>query len=140
MAKYPVAGYSYIEVDDAGGIPRNLSPYIEEIEPLGRAVSFVDVTGLNDPAQRVIAGAEPPRSFPCTASSTTRRRRGRIPLWPASWGKRLQSATARRGSAPAGAKSPGSSSASATGLPASWTAARAMAWCASPPASGSPAR
>ena len=63
MAKYPVAGYSYIEVDDAGGIPRNLSPYIEEIEPLGRAVSFIDVTGLNDPAQRVIAGAEPAQEF-----------------------------------------------------------------------------
>ncbi len=63
MAKYPVAGHSYVEVDDAGGIPRNLSPYIEEIERLGRQVSFVDVTGLNDPVRRVIPGVEPSQEF-----------------------------------------------------------------------------
>ena len=63
MAIYPVAGHSYIEVDDAGGVPRNLSPYIEEIEPLGRQVSFVDVTGLNDAVRRVIPGAEPAQEF-----------------------------------------------------------------------------
>ncbi len=63
MAKYPVAGHSYIEIDDSEGIPRNLSPYIEEIEPLGRQVSFVDVTGLNDPTQRIIPGVEPAQEF-----------------------------------------------------------------------------
>ena len=56
MAKYPVAGNSYIEVDDSGGTPRNLSAYIEEIGPLGEEASFLDVTGLNDTAQRVISG------------------------------------------------------------------------------------
>lgn len=58
MAKYPVAGNSYIEVDDAGGTPRDLSPYLDEIEPLGQGVSFLDVTGLNDTARRVISGVE----------------------------------------------------------------------------------
>jgi hypothetical protein len=56
MAKYLAAGNSYIEVDDVGGTPRNLSAYIEEIRPLGQEVSFLDVTGLNDTAQRVMAG------------------------------------------------------------------------------------
>ena len=59
MAKYPVAGNSYIEVDDSGGTPRNLSAYIDEIGPLGQEVSLLDVTGLNDTAQRVIPGVEP---------------------------------------------------------------------------------
>ena len=63
MAKYPMAGHSYIEVDDSGGVARNLSAYVEEIEPLGRLVSFQDVTGLNDGAQRVIAGPEPGQEF-----------------------------------------------------------------------------
>ena len=63
MAKYPMAGHSYIEVDDAGGLPRNLSPYIAEIEPLGRAVSGVDVTGLKDAAQRTGAGPETAQEF-----------------------------------------------------------------------------
>lgn len=58
MSKYPVAGNSYVEVDDAGGTPRDLSPYIDEIEPLGLEVSFLDVTGLNDTARRVIAGVQ----------------------------------------------------------------------------------
>jgi hypothetical protein len=58
MAKYPVAGNSYVEVDDAGGTPHDLSPYLDEIEPLGPEVSFLDVTGLNDTAQRVIAGVQ----------------------------------------------------------------------------------
>jgi hypothetical protein len=63
MAKYPVAGNSYVEVDDTGGTPRNLSPYLEEIEPLGPEVSFLDVTGLNDAAQQVIAGVQSGREF-----------------------------------------------------------------------------
>ena len=59
MAKYPVAGNSYIEVDDSGGTPRNLSAYVEEVGPLGQEGSFLDVTGLNDTAQRVISGVGP---------------------------------------------------------------------------------
>jgi hypothetical protein len=58
MAKYLAAGNSYIEVGDVGGIPRNLSAYIDEMGPLGQEVSFLDVTGLNDTAQRVISGVE----------------------------------------------------------------------------------
>jgi hypothetical protein len=63
VVKYAVAGSSYIEIDDAGGTPRNLSAYIEELEPLGKAVSLLDVTGLNDAAQRVIAGPELAQEF-----------------------------------------------------------------------------
>ncbi len=63
MAKYPVAGNSYVEVDDTGGTPRDLSPYLDEIEPLGPEVSFLDVTGLNDTARQVIAGVQSGREF-----------------------------------------------------------------------------
>jgi len=63
VVKFAVAGSSYLEIDDAGGTPRNLSAYIEEMEPLGKAVSALDVTGLNDAAQRVIAGAELAQEF-----------------------------------------------------------------------------
>ena len=63
MAKYPMAGHSYIEVDDAGGMPRNLSPYVAEIEPLGQAVAWVDVTGLKDAAQRTGVGPELAQEF-----------------------------------------------------------------------------
>ena len=63
MVKFAVAGSSYIEIDDAGGTPRDLSAYLEELEPLGKIVSVLDVTGLNDAAQRVIAGAELAQEF-----------------------------------------------------------------------------
>lgn len=60
MAKVPVAGRSYIEIDDADGVPRDLSPFVEEVEPMGRLVSYVDVTGLNDSSSRVVAVAGVP--------------------------------------------------------------------------------
>ena len=63
MAKVPVAGQSYIEINDAGGVPRNLSPYVEEVEPLGRQVSALEVTGLNDSSRQVIAGMEQVQEF-----------------------------------------------------------------------------
>lgn len=63
MAKYPVAGNSYLEVDDSAGTPRDLSAFVDEIEPLGAVVSFLDVTGLNDTAQRVISGVELGQEF-----------------------------------------------------------------------------
>ncbi len=63
MAKFAVSGSSYIEIDDAGGTPRNLSAYLEELEPLGREVSLLDVTGLNDAAQRLVAGVELAQGF-----------------------------------------------------------------------------
>ena len=58
MAKFQVSGNSYIEIDDSQGIPRDMTPFREEVEPLGREVSFLDVSGLADTAQRVIAGVE----------------------------------------------------------------------------------
>ena len=63
MAKFPADGSSYIEVDDSGGTPRNLSPYVDEIELLGQKVGFLDVTGLSDTAQRVIAGVQLSQDF-----------------------------------------------------------------------------
>ena len=39
MPKVPVAGRSYIEIDDADGVPRNLSPYVEEVELMGKETS-----------------------------------------------------------------------------------------------------
>ena len=63
MAKYAVAGSSHIEIDDAGGTPRDLSRYVDEIEPLGKEATFLDVTGLNDAASRVIAGIEQAQDF-----------------------------------------------------------------------------
>ena len=58
MAKYQASGNSYIEIDDSQGVPRDLSPFLEEVESPGREVSFLDVTGLADTAQRVIPGVE----------------------------------------------------------------------------------
>ena len=63
MAKFPADGTSYIEVDDSGGTPRNLSPYVDEIELLGQKVMFLDVTGLSHTAQRVIAGIQLSQDF-----------------------------------------------------------------------------
>ena len=63
MAKVSVAGRSYLEVDDANGVARNLSAFVEEVEPFGRQVSALDATGLNDEARRVVAGIGPARQF-----------------------------------------------------------------------------
>ena len=63
MAKVPVAGRSYIEVDDADGVARNLSAFVEEVGPLGHLVSALDVTGLNDAARQVAPGIGPAQQF-----------------------------------------------------------------------------
>ena len=63
MAKFPADGSSYIEIDDLGGTPRNLAPYVDEIVLLGQKVAFLDVTGLSDTAQRVIAGIQLSQDF-----------------------------------------------------------------------------
>ncbi|MDE2779558.1 MAG: hypothetical protein OXI91_07785 [Chloroflexota bacterium] len=63
MAKAPVAGSSYIEVSDASGVARDLSSYVEAVEPLGQQVSALDVTGLNDESRRLAAGPEPVQEF-----------------------------------------------------------------------------
>ena len=57
MAKYQSSGNSRIVVEDREGVARDLSPFVEEVGPVGVAVRWLDVTGLSDPAQRVIAGA-----------------------------------------------------------------------------------
>ena len=63
MPRTPVAGNSYIEIDDSGGTPRNLSAWVEEVDPLGRQVSAVDVTALNDTSRQVAPGVEPVQEF-----------------------------------------------------------------------------
>ena len=63
MARYFVAGNTHIEVDDAAGTPRDLSAYVDELEPLGEEVSWLDVTGLSDTVQRVIAGEKVSQEF-----------------------------------------------------------------------------
>ena len=63
MAKVPVAGSSYIEVDDASGVARNLSAFVEAVEPVGQQVSALDVTGLNDESRQLVAGLAPVQEF-----------------------------------------------------------------------------
>ena len=63
MAQYLTEGTTHIEVDDAGGTVRDLSAYVEEIEPLGEGVEYLDVTGLSDAAQRVVAGPRVSQEF-----------------------------------------------------------------------------
>lgn len=48
----------YIEVDDAGGVARNLSPYVLEVVGFGKAVRGEVVTGVDDVGERVAAGLE----------------------------------------------------------------------------------
>ena len=60
---YVSTSRSYIAVADADGVLRDLSPWVERIGPLGRAVSAVDVTGVNDAAARTAAGPEPAQEF-----------------------------------------------------------------------------
>lgn len=63
---YASASRSYIAVADAAGVLRDLSPWVERIGLLGRAVSAVDVTGVNDAAARTAAGPEPAQEFVIT--------------------------------------------------------------------------
>lgn len=60
---YASTGRSYIAVADAAGALRDLSAWVERIGPLGRVVSGVDVTGVNDAAARTAAGPEPAQEF-----------------------------------------------------------------------------
>ncbi|MYC29845.1 MAG: hypothetical protein F4X65_07130 [Chloroflexi bacterium] len=63
MAGVPVSGNSYIEIGDADGVSRDLSAFVEEVEPLGWLVSYVDVTGLNDESSRVAEGNTASQEF-----------------------------------------------------------------------------
>ena len=60
---YASAGRSYVAIADAAGILRDLSPWVEQVGPLGRARDAVDITGVNDAAARTTAGAELAQEF-----------------------------------------------------------------------------
>ena len=63
MAGYASASRSYIAIADAGGILRDLSPWVEHVGPLGRALTARDITGVNDAAARTAAGTEIAQEF-----------------------------------------------------------------------------
>ena len=63
MTGYASTGRSYVAVTDAGGVARDLSPWVERIGPLGRELSGRDVTGVNDAAGRTAAGSETAQEF-----------------------------------------------------------------------------
>ena len=63
MTGYSSAGRSYVAVEDAGGMVRDLSPWVERVGPLGRELSPRDTTGVNDGAPRTAAGAEVAQEF-----------------------------------------------------------------------------
>lgn len=63
MTGYASAGHSYVAVGDGEDVLRDLSPWVERIGPLGRALSGRDVTGVNDSAARTAAGPEAAQEF-----------------------------------------------------------------------------
>ena len=63
MTGYASAGRSYVAVEDAGGTLRDLSPWVENVGPLGTAFSGRDVTGVNDTAARTAAGPAVAQEF-----------------------------------------------------------------------------
>ena len=63
MTGYSSAGRSYVAMEDAGGVTRDLSPWVERVGPLGRELSPRDATGVNDGAPRTAAGAELAQEF-----------------------------------------------------------------------------
>ena len=66
MTGYSSAGRSYVAVSDAGGVMRDLSPWVERVGPLGRELGLRDATGVNDGAPRTAAGAELAQEFTLT--------------------------------------------------------------------------
>ena len=63
MTGYSSAGRSYVAMADAGGVTRDLSPWVERVGPLGRELSPRDATGVNDGAPRTAAGTEIAQEF-----------------------------------------------------------------------------
>ena len=63
MTAYSSAGRSYLAVADAGGVMRDLSPWVERVGPLGRELDARDAAGVNDGAPRTAAGAELAQEF-----------------------------------------------------------------------------
>ena len=63
MTGYSSAGRSYVAVEDAGGVMRDLSPWVERVGPLGRELGARDAAGVNDGAPRTAAGTELAQEF-----------------------------------------------------------------------------
>ena len=63
MTGYSSAGRSYVSVDDAGGVMRDLSPWVERVGPLGRELDARDAAGVNDHAPRTASGSELAQEF-----------------------------------------------------------------------------
>ena len=63
MSGYASAGRSYVAVEDAGGVKRDLSSWVERVSPLGRELAAHDVTGVNDTAVRTVAGPDIAQEF-----------------------------------------------------------------------------
>ncbi len=63
MTGYASASRSYVAVADANDVMRDLSPWVERIGPLGRELSALDATGINDTAGRTAAGREVAQEF-----------------------------------------------------------------------------
>ena len=60
---YASAGRSHVAVEDAGGVMRDLSPWVERIGPLGQELTARDAAGVNDGNPRTAAGAEVAQEF-----------------------------------------------------------------------------
>ena len=60
---YASTGRSHLAVEDADGVMRDLSPWMERVGPLGRELSARDATGVNDAAPRTAAGTELAQEF-----------------------------------------------------------------------------
>ena len=63
MTGYSSAGRSHVAVEDAGGVMRDLSPWVERVGPLGRELGARDAAGVNDGAPRTAAGSELAQEF-----------------------------------------------------------------------------
>lgn len=63
MTGYSSVGRSYVAVEDAGGVMRDLSPWVERIGPLGRELGPRDAAGVNDGAPRTAPGPELAQEF-----------------------------------------------------------------------------
>lgn len=63
MTGYASTGRSYLAVEDAGGVMRDLSPWVERVGPLGRELGARDAAGVNDGAPRTAAGSEMAQEF-----------------------------------------------------------------------------
>ncbi len=109
MAGYNSASRSYVAVADADGVMRDLSPWVERIGPLGRAVLGLDTTGLNDAAGRTTAGSEATQEFTIAGRWDDASGIGPDAVLAASWVMASTCSTAPRGMRRVNAASPAGS-------------------------------